>query len=208
MNDDDLVGVGLDLRPATLLKAYRVGLFPMRLSGRTGQLGWWSPDPRGILPLDRLRVSRSLRQSARRYTVTLDRDFTAVIAACADPARPDAWIGEDFVAAYTRLHRMGRAHSVETWLDGRLVGGLYGVCVGGLFAGESMFHRATDASKVALVRLVEVLTSDGVPGRLLDCQWTTPHLVSLGARDVARAEYLELLAAALELPEPPEFRHP
>jgi leucyl/phenylalanyl-tRNA--protein transferase len=206
MNDDDLIGVGLDLRPETLRKAYEIGIFPMRLEGRRGRLGWWSPNPRGILPLDGLRVSKSLRQSCRRYTVTLDEDFAGVLDGCANPQRPDAWIGEDIVAAYTTLFDLGIAHSLETRDDeGRLVGGLYGVSFGGLFAGESMFHRAADASKVALVRLVEILTEDGVPGRLLDCQWTTPHLISMGAVDVSRDTYQRLLAQALPLPTPPAF---
>jgi leucyl/phenylalanyl-tRNA--protein transferase len=206
MNDEDLIGVGLDLRPETLCKAYEIGIFPMRLEGRRGRLGWWSPNPRGILPLEELRVSKSLRQSCRRYTVTLDQDFAGVLEGCANPQRPDAWIGEDIVAAYTTLFEMGVAHSLETRDDeGRLVGGLYGVSFGGLFAGESMFHRATDASKVALVRLVEILTEDGVPGRLLDCQWTTPHLISMGAVDISRERYQTLLAQALPLPTPHPF---
>lgn len=201
---DDLVGVGLDLEPETLVTAYRSGLFPMRLEGRRGPLGWWSPDPRGVLPLDGLRVTRSLRRSARRYTVTFDRDFEAVVAGCADRRRPGGWIGKDIRAAYARLAALGIAHSVEVWdrADGQLAGGLYGVCLGGLFAGESMFHRRTDASKVALVELVRLLGADGVAGRLLDVQWTTPHLRSLGAVDVARPLYLQMLAAAVALPSP------
>jgi leucyl/phenylalanyl-tRNA--protein transferase len=206
VNDDDLIGVGLDLRPETLLKGYRLGIFPMRLQGPRGRLGWWSPNPRGILPLEGLKVSKSLRQSARRYTVTVDTDFAGVLDGCADPVRPDAWIGPDIIEAYTTLFEMGVAHSVETRLDGELVGGLYGVCIGGLFAGESMFHRANDASKVALLRLVQLLTEDGITGRLLDTQWTTPHLVSLGAVDVSRETYQSLLVRALRLPEPPRFR--
>jgi leucyl/phenylalanyl-tRNA--protein transferase len=201
---DDLVGVGLDLEPETLVTAYRSGLFPMRLDGRRGPLGWWSPDPRGVLPLEGLRVSRSLRASCRRYSVTLDHDFDAVVSGCADRRRPGGWIGEDIRAAYARLAALGVAHSVEVWdrADGELAGGLYGVCIGGLFAGESMFHRRTDASKVALVELVRLLTADGVTGRLLDVQWTTPHLRSLGAVDLARPLYLQRLAAALALPAP------
>jgi leucyl/phenylalanyl-tRNA---protein transferase len=207
MQDDDLIGVGLDLRPETLLKAYRIGIFPMRLQGPRGRLGWWSPNPRGILPLESLRITKSLRQSCRRLSVTIDQDFAGVLAGCANPVRPDAWIGADIVAAYTALFDRGVAHSFETRdEDGRLVGGLYGVSIGGLFAGESMFHRVTDASKVALVRLVEVLTEDGIEGRLLDCQWTTDHLVSMGAVDVSRETYQSLLSAALELPVPPRLR--
>ncbi|MCB9371864.1 MAG: leucyl/phenylalanyl-tRNA--protein transferase [Microthrixaceae bacterium] len=208
---DDLIGLGADLEPGTLLAAYRAGLFPMPTrhlprprSGRPGRaLGWWSPDPRGIVPLDGLRVTRSLRRSVRRYEVRVDGAFTEVVVACADPSRPHGWISEEIVAAYTRLHELGWAHSVETWCDGVLVGGLYGVSVGGLFAGESMFHRERDASKVALVGLVELLraASPGADGRLLDVQWLTPHLASLGAVDVTRGEYLDRLAAALPLPD-------
>ncbi len=207
MGDDDLVGVGLDLEPQTLLAAYRAGLFPMHVNGRRGPLGWWSPDPRGIIPLEGVRISRSLRASCRRYVVTVDEAFDAVVDGCADPARSGAWIGRDIRRAYSRLHDEGVAHSVEVRdpAGGGLVGGLYGVSIGGLFAGESMFHRATDASKVALVGLVRLLTTDGVTGRLLDTQWTTPHLRSLGAVDVNRTEYLELLRCALELPPPPAF---
>lgn len=207
MGADDLVGVGLDLRSQTLVDAYRAGLFPMRLRGRRGQLGWWSPDPRGVLPLERLRVSRSLRAATRRYQVSLDTSFDAVVAGCADPARPSGWIGPDFARAYRALHERGVAHSVEVWDEsGALVGGLYGVGLGGLFAGESMFHRARDASKVALVALVDQLRADGCAGRLLDVQWTTPHLASLGAVDIPREEYLRRLGEALELPDPPAFQ--
>jgi leucyl/phenylalanyl-tRNA--protein transferase len=207
VGDDDLVGVGLDLEPDTLVAAYSAGLFPMRLSGRRGPLGWWSPDPRGVLPLDGLRTTRSLRQSARRLDVTLDTDFPAVVDACADRRRPGGWIGPDLRAAYVRLAGLGVAHSVEVRSrdDGRLVGGLYGVGIGGLFAGESMFHRQRDASKVALVELVRLMSQDGVVGRLLVVQWCTPHLASLGAVEVPRERYLALLGRALGLPPPPAF---
>jgi leucyl/phenylalanyl-tRNA--protein transferase len=202
--DDDLVGVGLDLEPETLVNAYASGLFPMRLNGRRGPLGWWSPDPRGVLPLDGLRVSRSLRAARRRFAVTVDTDFDGVVAGCADRRRPGGWIGRDIRAAYGRLAGLGIAHSIEVRdpSTGELVGGLYGVGLGGLFAGESMFHRRRDASKVALVELVRILTADGVTGRLLDVQWTTPHLRSLGAVDVPRTVYLGALSAALALPAP------
>ena len=148
-----LVGVGADLEPGTLLAAYRAGLFPMPM--RKKVVGWWSPDPRGIIPLDGLRVTRSLRQSCRRYEVRIDTRFREVMERCGDPRRPHGWITPAFVDAYTRLHELGWAHSVETYLDGELVGGLYGVRINGLFAGESMFHTARDASKVALVALVD-----------------------------------------------------
>ena len=202
-DDDGLVAVGADLEPATLLDAYCRGLFPMPVAGllRRGLLGWWSPDPRGVLPLDGLVVSRSLRRSCRRYEVRVDTAFDEVVAACADPARDGTWITPAVIAAYVRLHRLGWAHSVEAWTpDGELAGGLYGVAIGGLFAGESMFHRAPDASKVALVGLVEVLVEGGAT--LLDVQWTTPHLRSLGAVDVPRRRYLELLAEAVRRPLP------
>jgi leucyl/phenylalanyl-tRNA--protein transferase len=171
------------------------------------QLGWWSPDPRGILPLKRFRPSRSLRRSISRYEVTADRSFDEVVAGCGDEHRPDGWINAEIAAAYTQLHALGWAHSVEVWEDGKLVGGLYGVAVSGLFAGESMFYRATDASKVALAYLVDVLSSDG-EDRLLDAQWATPHLESLGAVAVPRSRYLTLLAQALELPLPQLFGRP
>ncbi len=198
---DELLGVGADLAPGTVLAAYRSGLFPMPVR-RRGAVGWWSPDPRGVIPLDGLRVSRSLRMSRRRYHVTTDVCFGEVMAACADPRRPQGWITPAVRRAYARLHELGWAHSVEVWsADGALAGGLYGLEVGGLFAGESMFHRSTDASKVALLVLVERLRDAGRPDvRLLDVQWSTPHLASLGAVEVARTEYLERLAAALPLP--------
>jgi leucyl/phenylalanyl-tRNA--protein transferase len=202
--DDDVVGMGADLEPATLVAAYRRGLFPM--PGEAGlPMLWWSPDPRGILPLDGLRVSRSLRASVRRMTVRVDTAFDEVIRACADPARDSGWIDERIVDAYTRLHELGWAHSVETWQDGRLVGGLYGVAISGLFAGESMFHRVTDASKVALVGLGELLRDEHADRRLLDVQWSTPHLASLGAVEVRRSTYLEALQAALDVPLPRAF---
>jgi leucyl/phenylalanyl-tRNA--protein transferase len=200
---EDLVGVGADLEPGTVLAAYRCGLFPMGLGlhGR-GPIGWWSPDPRGVLPLDGLRVSRSLRRSRSRYEVRVDTAFHQVVTACADPARSGRWITDAIVRAYLRLHAMGWAHSVECWADGRLAGGLYGVAVGGLFAGESMFHRRTDASKVALAALVELMAADGDPRRLLDVQWRTDHLATLGVVEVPRAEYLNRLATALECDPP------
>ena len=150
-----------------------------------GMIGWWSPDPRGILPLDQLRVTRSMRQSARRYEIRVDTCFARVIRACGDPSRDDGWINEDVIAAYTTLHELGWAHSVEVFdREGELAGGLYGVRVEGLFAGESMFHLKRDASKVALMALVEMMRAGGL--RLLDVQWCTEHLASL-ARTRSRA---------------------
>jgi leucyl/phenylalanyl-tRNA--protein transferase len=189
-----LIGVGADLEPGTLLNAYRHGIFPMPVGRR--QVGWWSPDPRAIVPLDGLRVTRSLRRSRSNFEVRLNTAFVDVIRACADPRRDGGWITPAIVDAYAALHDLGWAHSVETWRDGALVGGLYGVAIGGLFAGESMFHHENDASKVALVALVEMLQSSAYA--LLDVQWCTAHLASLGAIEISRRHYLELLRPALE----------
>ena len=196
-DEGGLVGVGADLEPGTLLAAYRTGLFPMPV-GRDGPMGWWSPDPRGVLPLDGLRVTRSLRRSLRRYEVRVDSAFEAVMRACGDPSRPGGWITESMVSAYVRMHELGWAHSVETWTEeDELVGGLYGIAIGGLFAGESMFSLRTDASKVALVALVARLLDSGY--RLLDVQWATPHLRTLGVVELARPRYVVALAEAREV---------
>ena len=176
----------------------------MRVGAR-GPLGWWSPDPRGVVPLDGLILHRSLRKARRRFTVSVDRSFEAVMRGCGDPSRPDGWIDEEFVAAYSHLHELGWAHSIEVWTPGEegepdgLVGGLYGVAIGGLFAGESMFHRARDASKVAFVETVERLGRAG--GAVFDVQWCTPHLATLGAVEVPRAVYLAAPAAAVARPQ-------
>jgi len=191
--DDDIVAVGADLEPGTLVAAYRAGLFPMRAQRR---LAWWSPNPRGIIPLDRLRVTRSLRQSAKRYETRVDTRFVDVARACAEPSRERGWITEEFIQAYSKLHRLGWAHSVEVFdQEGQLAGGLYGVRVNGLFAGESMFYAQRDASKVALMALVQLMRDSGM--KLLDVQWCTAHLQSLGAIEVSREEYLRLLADAV-----------
>jgi len=204
-DDHGVVGVGADLEPGTLLAAYRSGLFPMPIH-RRGPVGWWSPNPRGIIPLDGLHTSRTTRKAIDRYEVRVDTAFAEVVAACADSARPHGWINDDISVAYNRLHELGWAHSVEAWSrdDGQLAGGLYGVAIGGLFAGESMFHRRTDASKVALLALVERLREDDHDGadRLLDVQWVTPHLRSLGAIEVSVDDYLARLDTALRLPLP------
>ena len=194
---DGVVGTGADLEPGTLLAAYRQGLFPMPVGP---VMGWWSPDPRAIIPLDGIRMTRSLRRSRARYEVRIDTAFEEVVDACASERRPHGWITPEIWAAYVRLHRLGWAHSVETWSsdDGTLAGGLYGVSIGGLFAGESMFHRDRDASKVALVALVERMRRRGLT--LLDVQWCTAHLASLGAVEVPRARYLELVAEAVRQP--------
>jgi leucyl/phenylalanyl-tRNA--protein transferase len=196
--EGEIVGIGADLEPATVLAAYRAGLFPM--PARRNLMAWWSPDPRGIVPLDGLVVSRSLRRACRRFEIRVDTAFEAVIDACGDRHRPGAWIDRNIRKAYIRLHQLGWVHSVEAWDPaGRLAGGLYGVAVRGLFAGESMFHHQTDASKVALVGLVERLRAGG--GLLLDVQWATDHLRSLGAIAVPRVRYHELLAEALDQPQ-------
>lgn len=200
-DDHGVVGVGADLEPGTLLQAYRAGLFPMPLDGH-GPMAWWAPDPRAILPLDGLAVARSLRRSCRRYDVRVDTAFEAVIDACADLSRPGGWITAEVRGAYVRLHELGWAHSVEAWDERGLAGGLYGVAIGGLFAGESMFHHRVDASKVALVGLAERLRADADPRRLLDVQWRTPHLASLGAIEVRRSRYAELLESAITAPLP------
>jgi leucyl/phenylalanyl-tRNA--protein transferase len=181
---------GGDLEPTTLISAYRQGIFPMEARALPGVLAWWSPNPRGILPLDRLRVTRSMKQSARRYEIRTDTCFVDVMRACADPSREDGWITAPFVEAYTRLHELGWAHSVEVFDRQGLAGGLYGVRVNGLFAGESMFHARRDASKVALMMREAGMT-------LLDVQWRTEHLESLGAVEVSRDQYLTLIAGAL-----------
>jgi leucyl/phenylalanyl-tRNA--protein transferase len=205
--EDGLVGIGADLEPATLLDAYRQGIFPWPHPG--APLPWFSPDPRGVIPLDGLVVSRSLRARLRRsgWETTVDRAFAAVLTACAD--RPDGsreggegeggtWITAPMRAAYRRLHDLGHAHSLEVWAGEELVGGLYGVGVGAVFTGESMFHLASDASKAALVDLVARLAEAG--GRLIDVQMVTPHLASLGARDIPRSDFLELLARVRDRP--------
>lgn len=193
---DDVVAVGGDLAPGTVLEAYRKGLFPMHLPD--GPLAWWSPWERGVIPLDGLRVPRSLRRSRARYRTSVDKAFADVIVACADPTRPHGWISSEIMDTYTELHRLGWAHSVETWDGpGNLVGGLYGIAIGGLFAGESMFYRATDASKVALMHLVDRMGAGG--GSLLDVQWATDHLASLGAVPISRHDYLDRLRVALRV---------
>ncbi len=203
--DDDLVGVGADLEPGTILEAYRRGLFPMPVGGRRSPMAWWSPASRGVLRLDRLVVSRSLRRSRGRFEIRIDTSFAEVVEACADPKRPGAWIDSRIATAYRRLYDLGWAHSVEAWQDDRLVGGLYGVAIGGLFAGESMFHHVTDASKVALVGLVEALSDEHADERLIDVQWLTPHLAGLGAESRPRPEYLRGLPHLFTIPEPMVF---
>ena len=193
----DAWGLGADLEPGTLLAAYRSGLFPMRMDG---ELVWWSPLQRAVIPLLSFEPSRSLRRAARGYEIRIDTAFAEVIRECADPRRPHGWIDPTFVEAYTRLHELGWAHSVEAWDEAGLAGGLYGVGVGGLFAAESKFHRRSGASKAALLGLVRHLQAAG-GDRLLDVQWATPHLASLGAVELGRIEYHGRLDAALALPD-------
>jgi leucyl/phenylalanyl-tRNA--protein transferase len=197
---EDLWGVGADLAPGTLLAAYRLGLFPMPVHDT---IGWFSPARRGVVPLEPFAPSRSLRRARRRYEVRVDTAFAAVVAGCARPGDPASWIDGPITDAYGRLHELGWAHSVEAWDDNGLAGGIYGVAIGGLFAAESMFHARSDASKAAFVGLVELLREAGdAERRLLDVQWLTPHLRSLGAVEITRAEYRANLARAFALPAP------
>jgi len=195
---DGLVAVGGDLAPERLLLGYRSGVFPWS----AGPVTWWSPDPRAIFPLDGIHVSRSLDRTLRqgRFSVTVDQAFPAVIRACATAFRggQPTWITPTFIEAYERLHADGHAHSVEVWKDGELAGGLYGVAIGGFFAGESMFHRVSDASKVAVVSTARRLQDRGF--QLFDTQMVTPVTRQLGAVEIPRADYLRRLTEALEHP--------
>jgi leucyl/phenylalanyl-tRNA---protein transferase len=202
-NPNGLLAAGGDLSLERLLEAYRRGIFPWYSSGQPPL--WWSPDPRMVLECDALKVSRSLSKSVRNkgYEVRIDTAFPEVLRGCSAPRRdgPGTWLGPDMRVAYARLHNAGYAHSFETWREGALVGGLYGVALGRMFYGESMFSCATDASKVALVRLVGILKERGFP--LIDCQMRTPLLESLGAREIPRREFLRTLTALVNYPEPP-----
>ncbi len=203
--EDDLVAIGADLEPGTLLQAYRSGLFPMPADDELDGFYWFFPVARGVLPLEEFTVSRSLRRACRDFEIRVDTAFVDVMKACGDPSREHGWIDDDILDAYTELHRLGWAHSVEAWQDGRLVGGLYGVAVDGLFAGESMFHHVRDASKVALVALVQMLSDEHVARRVLDVQWSTPHLASLGVVERGRSEYQRALVLAQGVPLPQAF---
>jgi leucyl/phenylalanyl-tRNA--protein transferase len=200
---EGLLAIGGDLRPERLLEAYRHGIFPW--FNEDQQILWWSPDPRAVLFPDKLHIPRSLKRSLRLggLTVTLDTCFRDVMVHCAGPRPqyPDGgtWITPAMIEAYGRLHDLGYAHSVETWRDGKLVGGVYGVAIGGTFFGESMFTTVPDASKVALVTLVRQLRAWGFT--LFDCQQSSPHVMSLGAEEIPRREFIERLAAALRQPD-------
>ena len=195
-----LLAAGGSLTPDWLLAAYRRGIFPWYSDDQP--ILWWSPDPRTVLFPDELRITRSLSKRVRNggFEVTFDRDFAAVLQACAAPrqGQPGTWVTEEMQAAYITLHRLGYARSVEVWQQSELVGGLYGVALGPVFFGESMFSRSSDASKVALVHLVNAMRSGG--GRLIDCQMQTPHLTNLGAREIARPDFIGYLEAYLATP--------
>ncbi len=196
-DEQGLVAVGGDLSPERLVQAYRRGIFPWY--DESYPICWWSPDPRAIFELDRVHVSRRLRRTLRsgKFTLTADRDFAGVIRSCADRA-DGTWITPDMIEAYEWLHHLGYAHSVEAWYDGELAGGVYGVALGGFFAGESMFHRRSDASKAALTFLLQRLRERGYV--LFDTQMVTEHTARLGAIEIPRAEYLERLERALRVP--------
>jgi leucyl/phenylalanyl-tRNA--protein transferase len=184
-----------EIEPEFLLKAYQLGIFPMAM--HDGEIAWFSPDPRGILPLEGFHIPHGLKRTLKKdpFELRIDQDFEGVMRGCAD--RDSTWIDESIQRSYCRLHRLGYAHSVASWAYGVLVGGLYGVAVGGAFFGESMFSRVPEASKVALVRLVEHLRARGF--RLLDTQWSTPHLERFGCIEISRSEYLHLLEEALRV---------
>ena len=190
----------IQISPAQLLHAYRCGIFPMAEHAEAEELHWFDPPQRTVFPLHSFHVPQRLRRTIRQrpYHITINQDFAGVIAACAAPsahaARQETWINHDIVKLYTALHQLGQAHSLEAWLGDKLVGGLYGVHIGGAFFGESMFSRADDASKICLVYLVAVLRRQGF--LLLDCQYKNPHLVQFGAKTISRASYQRQLAAA------------
>ena len=192
---DGLVAHGGDLEPSTLLAAYRQGIFPWPFQAH--ELLWWSPDPRAVIPVDALRVSRRLARTLRRamFAVTINAAFDGVVAGCC--AREETWITPGIRRAYGRLHELGWAHSVEVWMDGALAGGLYGLAIGGLFAAESMFHHVTDASKIAMVALVQHARRVGVT--LVDAQVPSAHLASMGAVTIPRADYLARLQDLVDL---------
>lgn len=198
--EGDLICLGADLEPSTLIYAYAHGLFPMYVE--TGikepkSLGWFSPQKRGIFELNEFHVSKSTKRNAKKFNYRFNTDFEGVMKKCMDIERPHGWITQDFVSAYLRLNELGFAQSFEVYLDGELVGGVYGVTIGKFFAGESMFHTVRDASKVALMHLVDTLRQRQM--LLFDTQWVTPHLASLGASTIMRSEYLRRLGHTLNI---------
>jgi leucyl/phenylalanyl-tRNA--protein transferase len=197
-NEYGLVAVGGDLHPRRLINAYCRGVFPWYDAGMP--ICWWSPDPRAIFELDGLYISRRLQRTVRsgRFTFTINKAFVNVIRACAHRPGESTWLTKEMIAAYVRLHELGWAHSVEVWQDKRLVGGIYGVAIGGFFAGESMFHRVSDASKVAMVHLFTHLRARGYV--LFDTQFVTPHTLRMGAIEIPRSEYLRRLETAIQMP--------
>ncbi|MCE8037064.1 leucyl/phenylalanyl-tRNA--protein transferase [Halomonas sp. MCCC 1A11062] len=205
---EGLLAAGGELTPEWLLAAYRHGIFPWYSDDQP--ILWWCPNPRMVLFLDELRIARSLDKRLRNggLRVTFDRAFAAIVRACAEPrqGQPGTWITEEMHAAYVTLHRLGYARSVEVWRGAELVGGLYGVAMGPVFFGESMFSRANDASKIALVHLVRAMRAGG--GRLIDCQMHTRHLASLGARDIARTEFINYLESCLATSEHKDSQYP
>ena len=195
-----LTRFGSNWNPETLISAYRVGLFPMpyEIDGKESAIGWWSPKARAVFYPSEIRISTSLKSAIKKFSVSVDQDFEAVIRACGNPDRASGWINEDVITAFTELHQMGVAHSIEVWdQNGDLAGGLYGLELGGVFAGESMFHSVTNASKVALAHLGQLL-NDG-SGRLIDTQWMTSHLKSMGAKPIERREYCRILPSLLAI---------
>lgn len=203
---EDLIATGGRLDSAHLLAGYVAGAFPMGLGARgAGPIGWFSPDPRGILRPAQCHESRSLRRERREFKVSVDQAFDDVVGGCADPSRPGRWITAGYARAYRDLFDAGVAHSVEVWSGESLVGGLFGISMGGLFAAESKFRRVTGASKVAVVALAELCAEDADPRRVIDVQWRTDHLATLGVGEVPREEYLNLLGDALAAPLPRAF---
>jgi len=199
MPQDDLVILGADLKPETVIDSYRHGIFPMHIEvANKREIGWWSPQQRGILPLDKINISKSLQKSMKKFRVTFDQAFDQVIDGCGDDKRPQGWINKEIKIAYKKLFELGYVHSVEVWnKKDELVGGLYGVEVNGLFAGESMFHKETDASKTAMVYLVNQLKEAGGE-RIFDVQWQTPHLKSMGVTKIPRSKYLSILPEVMK----------
>jgi leucyl/phenylalanyl-tRNA--protein transferase len=199
----DVVAGGADLAPGTVLAAYRRGMFPM--PDHRGSILWWSPVDRGVIDVAGYEPSRSLRRARAKFEIRVNTAFDQVIRACADPRRPGSWIDRDIIASYTELHRLGWVHSVEAWDGDELAGGLYGVAIGGLFAGESMFHHKTDGSKAAVAGTIELLDDEYAADRVFDIQWVTDHLATLGAVSIPRETYVRRVGRALDVPLPKAF---